>query len=110
MLVNITALWLWSSKCNMSLNNVIENNLNVKLHIIYNMQFKQIVQNYDKLYRIGKLILKHTETLPTVCSKQLDKNFEIQHARIEKFETLAYKTTSEWNNSKESINKYWTGF
>lgn len=74
------------------------------------MQFRHIVQNYGKLYRIGKLILKHTEPLPTLCSKQLDKNFEIQQMRIEKFETLACKTSTDWTNSKDSINKYWTGY
>ena len=74
------------------------------------MQFKNIVQNYGKLYRIGKLILKHTENLPTICSMQVDKNFEIQHARIMKFEKLALKSSIDWKNSKNSINKYWTGF
>jgi len=74
------------------------------------MQFKQIVQNHGKLYRIGKLILKHTEHLQTTCDKQLDKHFEIQHARIEKFENLASYTSTNWNTSKDSINKYWTGY
>ena len=74
------------------------------------MHFRQIVDNYGKLYRIGKLIIRHTNDLKTVCARQLDHDFEKQHARITAFEDLVKKADANWKTSGQSINKYWTGF
>ena len=74
------------------------------------MKFNNIVNNYGKLYRIGRLIIRHTDNLPTICAKQLDQEFERQQIRIEKFEKLVLQSSRDWSENNESINKYWTGY
>ena len=72
--------------------------------------FISVVNNYEKVYRIGKEIIKHKELVRKSCPKKLDEEFRKQEFRIEQFIKATETADKEWKKNPYSINPYWTGY
>lgn len=71
--------------------------------------FVKIVRNYETISRIGREIINHKDFIRHTAPTQLDKEFQKQEERIEKFINAANAAQDEWEKNEYSINEYWTG-
>ena len=74
------------------------------------MSFVRIVNNYGRLYKLGKKIIKHKQNITHIPRNKLNSAFEKQEVNIEKFEKLTKRSHNNWKKNKTSINEFWTGY
>ena len=71
--------------------------------------FTKIVKNYETVARIGKEIIGHKDLIRRTAPENLDREFQKQEARINKFRKVAQKAEEDWKHNPYSVNSYWTG-
>mgnify|MGYP001179827731 CR=1 FL=1 len=74
------------------------------------ISFKRIVKNYEQAYKLGIKIIEHRNFIRQVPPENLEKEFNKQEERIQKFVKLTEKADEEWKEHPYSINPYWTGY
>jgi len=73
------------------------------------MSFVRIVNNYGKVFKLGREIIKHKEKICFIAPENKDEEFIKQEKRIDDFFECIKKAESDWKKNKNSINTYWTG-
>tara|TARA_Y100000389_G_scaffold178712_1_gene192111 strand:- start:566 stop:793 length:228 start_codon:yes stop_codon:yes gene_type:complete len=73
------------------------------------MSFVRIVNNYEKVFRLGKKIIKHKETINFIPPEKRDIEFVKQEKRIDQFFESIKNAEKDLEKNKNSINNYWTG-
>ena len=73
------------------------------------MSFRRIVKNYENIFKLGKQIIKHKETIRFIPPEKKDTEFIKQEIRIQEFSDAIKKAETEWEKSPDSVNTYWTG-
>ncbi len=73
------------------------------------MSFRRIVKNYENIFKLGKQIIKHKETISFIPPEKKDAEFIKQEIRIQEFSDAIKKAETEWEKSPDSANTYWTG-
>ena len=73
------------------------------------MSFVRIVKNYEKVYKLGRSIIKHKETINFIAPEKRDEEFMKQEKRIDEFFESIKKADKDWKLNSRSIDSYWTG-
>ena len=74
------------------------------------MSFVRIVNNYGRLHKLGKQIIKHKKNVNHIPKNKMDRAFEKQEEKIRQFEKLIKTSHNNWNKNKTSVNEFWTGY
>ena len=73
------------------------------------MSFVRVVKNYEKVFKLGRQIIKHKEAINFIAPEKRDEEFIKQEKRIDQFFESTKKAENDWKKNKNSINSYWTG-
>lgn len=72
-------------------------------------RFNRLVRMQSKLVRLGGQIIHHKKTIQKTPKDHLEREFEKQENRIQKYFKLSKEVQKKHDKYLQDIHAYWTG-